>query len=661
MGIVKELIKAPVERKLYNKYYSELEYSFFSYDSFANMREKAVCEDIAVTEQEAGDRIEIVEYDSVNSLDLNSLSREITLFVADKAGFNSKSMVVIASVMEKNEEVKVLYGDEDEINSNGKVRMNPWFKPGWSPDTLLDYYYFGGAVAVRTDYLREKYNNQKNIYELILDLTEFINSKSVKHINFVLYHSHYLKKLYSGSEYKELRGKYCRKVDNIEKYSVSIIIPSKDNPEILEKCIRSLLKFCKGKSIQIIIVDNGSNEDNKCKIEGFVEQLKLDLVSGEYVENQVDNIAFEYMYNPQPFNFSRMCNQGARAARGELLLFLNDDVEAREGRFLDKMMEIAVRKHAGAVGAKLYYPDSMMIQHAGITNLRLGPVHKLQFKDDNAHYYMDMNNGVRNCIAVTGACLLIDKSKFIEVGGFAEELEVAFNDVDLCFRLYESGYHNVVCNNTHLWHHESLSRGQDSSDDKLARLTDERKLLYERHPKLYGRDPYYSDCMSTDILDTNYSFIYEYDYRDVLQDGVVIPFKKTIREQWYNECLMISLEYAGDLEKFENQSNKASDYALISGYAFVAGSDNALFTRSIVLKGEKSSYIVKAADVFRPDLEINVNPEEYALMTGFCLKINMKNLPADTYRIGVLAECGSSRLKLYGETNKYIRVNDNNR
>lgn len=657
MGLVKELIKAPVEGKLYSKYYSELEYSFFPYDEFARMREAAVCEGLDISEQTAKDMIDVIEYSAVEELDVSSLKKEIVLFVSDFEGLNGAAFAVIASVMSKNSDIEILYGDEDELNSNGFVRMNPWFKPGWSPDTLLDYFYFGNAVAVRTEKLKKGYRNQANIYELILDLTESINSKSVKHINFVLYHSHYLKKLYASKEYSDLKKRHSYNLNNADKYSVSVIIPSKDNPDVLEKCVKSVLKYNGGKVHQIIVVDNGSNSDNKCKIEEMFDRLKQDLVSGEYVENTVDNVSFEYMYNPQPFNFSRMCNQGAKASTGDFLLFLNDDVEAREGRFLDKMMAVALRKHAGAVGAKLYYPDSMMIQHAGITNLRLGPVHKLQFKDDNAHYYMDLNNGVRNCIAVTGACLLIDSNKFREAGGFAEELEVAFNDVDLCFRLYEMGYHNAVCNNTHLWHHESLSRGQDSSEDKLARLTEERNLLYERHANLYGTDPYYSDCMSTDILDTNYSFIYEYDYRDVLQDGIVVPFNKDIKEHWHNECLMVSLEYAGDLERYEDQKNKPSDYALISGYAFVAGSDNALFSRSIILKGEKSSFIVKTVNVYRPDLEINLNPEEYALMTGFCVKINMKNLPPDTYRIAVLAESGSSRLKLYKKTNKYIKVN----
>lgn len=664
MSLIKELIKAPIESKLYNEYYTGLEYSHFSYNDFALTRESAIVGSFKLTEEQAKSRITMVEYRQIDEsaccekCDLSAVNTEYILFVSEISGISKGACQAIASYFDENENSFVVYGDEDELNSNGTVRMNPWFKPGWSPDTLLDYFYIGNAVAVRTEAIKSL-SGYKNIYELVLMLAIKLNQKSIAHIDYVLYHTHYLKKLFAESEYKNIKSTYSELMSNRDKADVmvSIVIPSKDNPNILKKCITSVLKHTKGVFFEIIVIDNGSNEENKCKIEGMLEELKQDLVSCEYVENHVDKIVLKYLYKPQPFNFSRMCNQGAKEATGDFILFLNDDIEVREANWLKKMISVALRKHSGAVGAKLYYPESMMIQHTGITNIRLGPVHKLQFKDDNAHYYMDQNNGVRNCLAVTGACLLVDKEKFNEIGGFCEELEVAFNDVDLCFRLYECGYHNAVCNNTHLWHHESFSRGQDTDKEKLIRLAEERKLLYERHPNLYATDPYYSDCMSTDILDTNYSFIYEYDYRDVVQEPEIKPFKRTIKDSWYNECLMVSLEYVGNMSEFDNIVDKADDYSLISGYAFVAGSDNALFSRSLILHGDKNSYIVETIPVYRPDLEVNLDPEEYALMSGFCVKIDHAKLPAGEYRVGVLAKSGSSRLKLYQLSNKYIKVN----
>ncbi len=658
MGFVKELIKAPIERKLYTEYFTNLEYSYFPYDDFARVRESAIIKSFCVSKEEADSKTTVIEYKQLEEgYMLEGLDTDYVIFVSDRAGLDKYAAQAVVDYYFANPDVLVIYGDEDEYNSNETVRMNPWFKPDWSPDTLLDYMYLGNVVAVKSSALK-MISQYSNIYDLILSLTLGIKGSQIAHLDYALYHSHYLKKLFDGKEYKEIKegfSKACQTISN-DHIGVSIVIPSKDNPDLLKKCITSVFKHTKAINYEIIIVDNGSSDDNKCKIEGMLEELKQDLVSCEYVENAVDNIGLKYLYNPQPFNFSRMCNQGAKASEGNFLLFLNDDIEIREGMWLSKMLAVASRAHTGAVGAKLYYPESMMIQHAGISNLRLGPVHKLQFKDDNAHYYMDLNNGVHNCIAVTGACLLIDKNKFDEVGGFCEELEVAFNDVDLCFRLYESGYHNAVCNNTHLWHYESLSRGQDSSQEKLERLAEERNLLYERHPLLYAQDPYYSDCMSTDILDTNYSFIYEYDYRDVIQDAEIVPFKKKIKDNWNNECLMTSLEYVGDFAKFEDNRNSSKKYALIAGYAFVAGSDNALFNRSIILKGENNSFRIDTVPVYRPDLEMNLDPEEYALLCGFCVKINLKKLPPDNYRVAILAECGSSRLKLYSESNKYIRV-----
>ena len=658
MGLVKELIKAPIVTRLYNEYMRELEESFVSYDLYSRMISSAIKEQLTVSSDEADKKTIVIEYDEVPELGFDDIEASYIVFVQSRDGLDENAKRIVTEAFESDEKVVLVYADEDEYNNPGTVMMNPWFKPGWSPDTLLDYMYFGGMVAVRSSAL-DKTVRYSNIYELVLNISIGRKSTQIRHIDAALYHSHFIKRLYASAKYKALREKFAREcsVDDIGRNVVSVIIPSKDNPDILEKCIRSLIKLTRDVRYEIVVVDNGSNSENKCKIEELFDGLKQDLVNCEYVEKTVDKPVLKYLYRPQPFNFSRMCNQGAREATGDYLLFLNDDIEIREGRWMIKMLEVASRAHTGAVGAKLYYPGSMMIQHAGIVNLRLGPVHKLQFKDDRVRYYMDSNAGVRNCIAVTGACLMIAKSKFDEVGGFCEELEIAFNDVDLCFRLYESGYHNAVCNNTHLWHHESLTRGQDDTEDKLSRLTAERELLYERHPGLYGQDPYLSKHMSRDILDTGYSFLYEYDYRDVLQEATPQPWKRRIKDVWYNECLMISMEYAAGFEKFEDISASKTTRALISGYAYVAGSDNSCFKRSIILKGEKQSYIIGAKNVYRPDLEENLDPVEYASMTGFCISFKLGLLPPDTYRIAVLAESQSSRLKLYGETNKYIKVN----
>jgi len=651
MGIIKELVKGPAINKLYMEYYCELEASFKSFDTFIREKEGSNPASLPISKEDIQNKVSTVCYELVNKeFDINEIDTKYVLFASQNQGIALNALEYVVEAFENNDYAQVVYGDEDEFNSDNTVRLFPWFKPDWSPDTLKDYMYFGNTVAFRTSALKDYAETKadgvtkgifNDIYDMTLKITGGLKRKNICHIDRVLFHSKSLKKLYpSGTKEYDLDD------DAIGKIKVSVVIPSKDNPQVLDKCLSSFVRLTKGICYEIIVVDNGSNEDNKAKIEQLIDAIN----------NQAGEKTVSYMYRPQPFNFSRMCNQGAAEATGDYILFLNDDVEIREGKWLLKMMRVATRKMSGAVGAKLYYPDSMLIQHAGIVNLRLGPVHKLQFKDDNPHYYMDLNNGVHNCIAVTGACLLVSRVAFDDVGGFAQELEVAFNDVDLCFRLYEAGYYNSVCNNTHLWHYESMSRGADSSLDKLKRLESERELLYTRHPNLYAYDPFYSVNLNNDILDTNYSFVYEYDYHNSTYDALIKPFRRGIKDVWYNECLMVSLEYAGDLARFEDHSENESNEVLLSGYAYVAGSDNALFRRSVILMGENNRYIFRLPSVYRPDLEMNLDPDENALMCGFSVVVNKENLVADDYRICVLAESGCSRLKLFSETNKYIRV-----
>ena len=655
MGAVKELLRAPVVAKLYNEYFCELEASFTSYDSYIKDYEESHPASLAIEDE---GKTAIFNYDYVSSNhDLSTMESSYVIFTSDEAGLDCNAEALICNTFKENKNISVIYGDEDEYNSNNTIRMNPWFKPGWSPDTLKDYFYFGNVVAFRTDVIKSYMaaNPAKacfnDIYDMTLSLTEGMKRNEICHLDRVLFHGKYLKKLFE---------KGCTNYDltdeQIKNNRVSVIVPSKDNPQILGNCLRSLIRLTRTVNYEIIIVDNGSSEENKREIKQLIETLKQDLATCGYVENAVDNEIIRYLYKPQPFNFSRMCNMGAAEAKGDYLLFLNDDIEIREGNWLVKMMRVATRKNVGAVGAKLYYPNSMMIQHAGVTNIRLGPVHKLQFKDDRVHYYMDMNNGVHNMLAVTGACLLVGKEIFNEAGGFATELEVAFNDVDLCMRLYEAGYDNAVCNNTHLWHHESLSRGDDSSQEKLERLLGERELLYIRHPQLYAYDPYYSGFLNNDILDCNYSFAYEYDYHNSTYDALLKKFDGKKGNGRYDDCLMVSLEYVGDLAQFEDCTAQNSDEVLLSGYAMVAGSDNSLFERYAVLEGKKGSYMFKLPCVYRPDLEINTDADENAAMCGFSCVVNRQELSEDEYRVGIIASGRCSRMKLYRQTNKFIRV-----
>lgn len=421
--------------------------------------------------------------------------------------------------------------------------------------------------------------------------------------------------------------------------SVSIIIPSKDHPALLEQCIFSVLATCgkepfSGKevmaedksqeiqgektvpektnlveeekgaslrkaysqkvfakeiSLEFIIVDNGSTEENKQRIEAFLGGLP---------------VKTQYLYRPMEFDFAGMCNLGEKAATGKLLLFLNDDVECREAGWLAQMAQAALRPYVGAVGLKLYYPGGKKLQHDGIVNLPMGPVHKLQFLTDDREYYFGRNTKDCNVLAVTGACLMVAREHFQEAGGMCAELKVAFNDVDLCFKLWKLGYQNVVINSSSAWHHESLSRGNDEAKEKLNRLRKERRILYERQKELSGWDPYYPQGLSGEFLDTGIRFSY-LTGGNCLQEGegAVVPFKEeaAFRE---DPCLMIRIERC--------------DSGIVTGWCCVLGDDNACYDKYLLFKdwnGKIERLLLEGQ--YRPDLEENMPDQKNVALSGF--------------------------------------------
>ena len=404
--------------------------------------------------------------------------------------------------------LKALYGIEDtsvseEIRNawaetdNGLFRGEPWFKPDFSPDTLDSFFYIGNLFAIRgSDVLAgiRTYGREISLCDFVRKLAQKQvqdrQEKGFAHLPRVLYTNNNLetKNELAGWSGNPAAAKEQRKTD----YGlVSIVIPSKDNPAVLRRCLETLTAYTKDADYELIIVDNGSTDENRLCITQLIEEIR----------EQKKDCTIQYLYNKMDFNFSRMCNIGAASAGGRYLLFLNDDIEILEnnGNWLDEMLTYAVKEHVGAVGAKLCYPleDSTSnlgykIQHAGITNMAIGPAHKLGGMTDEGNLYHGHNRAAYDMLAVTAACMLMRKSVFEAAGGFDEELAVAYNDVELCFRLYEAGLYEVQANGAVLIHHESLSRGQDTSPEKQKRLASEKKRLYEKHPDLEGRDPFYS-------------------------------------------------------------------------------------------------------------------------------------------------------------------------
>ena len=534
-------------------------------------------------------------------------------------------------------EVCVVYGDEDVETAPGQYE-NPWLKPCWSPDTYLWKDYLGEAVAVRKSFYEK--TEEKSRDGLLKAAGAFTKGcQSIAHINGILFHRKtdwFTGETNSNMTEKINSGKTGEKtaphgVEN--KPYISVIIPSKDNAVVLKKCLDTLKKKAADISYEVLLVDNGSGEAVKKKIE----------------EMTADAPDIHYIYEPMEFNFSKMCNLGAERAKGSLLLFLNDDIEAVHTGWLSDMAKLAELPHTGAVGCKLLYPDTDKIQHAGITNLPMGPVHKLQFLRDNKCYYDNRNRGIRNVSAVTAACLMVRREVFEEAGGFCESMQVAFNDVDFCFTLLEKGYYNAVCNHIHPLHHESLSRGADESEEKLKRLHRERTMLYDRHPGLTGKDPFYHDWLNRTGLDTRIQPAYQsgreiadvQTAKEVVRESNEAYVLKNARK---DRCLLVRIE--------------AADASHISGYGVVLGSDNACFTGKLLLerKGRQPAvYELDFTEQYRQDLQENMPDQKNVALCGFHVNI-AEPLPEGEYRIGMLATDKISGSSLMNYSNRTFIV-----
>ena len=519
----------------------------------------------------------------------------IVLFYDERGELEEKAAVV-AEFFKEYPFVQIAYGDEDRMDETG-LRVDPWFKPQWSPDTLDSFQYFGHIFAVRAGLLAEltaeewesclKDIFENNCYQMLLALTKKVTDKrwikandtqkEIAPIGKVLLHM------------REETQDCERAVDGAGSGGalISTVIPSKDNPDVLETCIASVRDktvLPSGVSLEIIVVDNGSSGENRIRLERLAEQFH-----------------FRYFYHPMEFNFSRMCNYGIGKSNGDYILLLNDDMEIIQSDWLAKLYEKASLPHAGAVGAKLLYPDSDVIQHIGITNIKVGPVHKLLKKHDSESHYHGQNRHVYDMIGVTAACLLIARDKYDQAGGLYEEMAVAYNDVELNFALYELGYYNIERCDVTLYHHESLSRGDDNlSDEKWIRLLHEKDILYTRHPSLKGFDPFYSRNLAVHSNLYLSNFMYAYEKRDYYTE--VKLWKKPEPVQWENGCLTVNAEHARKEKKLE--FTERDDVYWIEGWSYVLGMDNCRYKRSLLLLGSEGKiYQAAVLDRYRKDVE----------------------------------------------------------
>lgn len=415
-----------------------------------------------------------------------------------------------------------IYSDEDLVTED-ETYTYPHFKPDFSPDLLMSHNYithfacFSTALLKEVGYFDPAHNGAQD-YELFLRLTE--KARKIVHIPKVLYHWRMLSSstcvntevkpaaleagrmaLVKTLQRRGIKGSventnvshYFRvRYEIIENPLISIIIPFKDKPELLETCINSILKKSTYKNYEIIGISNNSEEQATFEI---MKQL----------EAKDPRVKF-YEYNVE-FNYSDINNHAVYTyAKGEHILLLNNDIEVIEPSWIEAMLEHSQRESIGCVGAKLYYPNDM-IQHAGVI-IGLGGFaghsHKMSNRNDQG--YFNRLNAVQNLSAVTAACLMVKTSLYKKVAGLdTKNFKIAYNDVDFCLRILELGYYNLFTPYAQLYHHESISRGYEDTDEKKARFENEKKALFERHKNiLQNGDPYYNKNLTLDREDFTY-------------------------------------------------------------------------------------------------------------------------------------------------------------
>lgn len=412
-----------------------------------------------------------------------------------------------------------IYSDESNLDEHGKL-CRPFFKPDWSPDYFNSLMYtchfqvFSQSILRQVGAFRSGYEGSQD-WDLVLRVTEA--TSAIGHVSDILYHW----RIHQGSTTKEGAGAkdyaqgaavraitdaihrrgepgtvfespraprcYDVRYDIIDAGKISIVIPFRDQPDILDRCLDSLYNSIQDIDCNVILVDNLSREMETSRIvdkwKGLLES-KLVLLHWNY-----------------PFNYARLHNDIVPDCDGKYLVFLNNDTEVLSMDWLTSMMEYAQKPRIGAVGGLLLYPD-MTIQHAGVI-LGLGGTashgHRslpLEHSD-----YFNRARLVGNFLSLCAACMMCRKDVFHEVGGFDENFSHNYNDVDFCLKLYEEGLWNVYLPHVRVMHYESKTRNYQLKNGLVENTNSEMQLLQSKWMKYVKSDPFYNSHLTLDFED----------------------------------------------------------------------------------------------------------------------------------------------------------------
>lgn len=428
----------------------------------------------------------------------------------------------IVKALNQNHSAQFLYTDEDKLEEDGITHNDPFFKPDWSPDYLRSINYITHFCVIKTSLVR-KVNGFRVGYEgaqdwdLFLRITNLLKSDSIFHVPKILYswrksvsstaseknglsvksyaYANQKKALENDLESKKISG-WVETTDGLGSWRVrynikgnpkiSIIIPTKDKHEYISVCLNSILKKTTYSNFELIIIDTGSKDEN---IWNFYDQIKEK-------HKQTKIIKWD-----KEFNFSSVCNFGASHAKGEYLIFLNNDTEILTRDWIEGLLEHGQRPEIGAVGCMLLYPDQSIQHLGGILGISgstepavigvAGHAYRGKMLKDFNHFD---KGAIKNYSFVTAACLLISKKKFNQIGQFDPKFKIAFNDVDFGLRTYFNyGLFNVVNPFVSLTHSESISVARPGEKGRnIGQMQKEIALFVKRWGKVKDKDPFYN-------------------------------------------------------------------------------------------------------------------------------------------------------------------------
>ena len=441
----------------------------------------------------------------------------------------------VASAINKNPDCDVIYSDEDKLDMDGGALFDPHFKPDFNQDLLTSVNYICHLFVVKRELLnqiggfRQEFDGAQD-YDFIFRCTEKANK--IVHIPKVLYHwrchqnstaSNPESKMYAfeaGARaimaHYERCGIPAEKVVKGVDYGiyhtifkvqnnplVSVIIPNKDHSADLDLCIRSILERATYENLEFIVIENNSTEKETF---AYYEKIQKEFP-------QVHVVKWE-----REFNYSAINNFGAQFAKGEYFLFLNNDTEIISKDLFEEMLGYAQRPEVGIVGVRLLYQDNT-IQHAGVV-IGFGGIAGHTFiglhEAESSYFHRAMC--AQDYSAVTAACMMTRASLFRELGGFTEELAVAFNDIDYCMKVRSAGKLVVYNPYSVMYHYESKSRGLEDTPEKVARFNREIAIFARRWPDiLKNGDPYYNPNLT--LRKSNFAL------RDLQKEKIGEPYK----------------------------------------------------------------------------------------------------------------------------------------